>query len=183
MKQTEEELVRFLKKEDTNSFTDRLQRLRFLVEMFGEPGHLLLPGELSPYLFEEARLCYLNGEYIACVMLCQSLLEELFRGLFRMSGRDDLNKAGFKEITDEALSKGLITQDEARAFDRIRDHRNRYVHPPPPSSPKRMPRRMVEENKDLFKLMRSDAEKALITTFRIIKHHPFYFPDEGGAEK
>ena len=48
MKQTEEELVRFLKEEDANSFTDRLQRLRFLVEMFGEPGHLLLHGELSP---------------------------------------------------------------------------------------------------------------------------------------
>jgi len=179
LKETDEELVLYLKEEDSTSLPYRLKRIRFMVKAFSkENGYLVLPGgELSLHFFEEARLCYLNGQFIACVMLCQSLLEEIFRGLLRETGimlDRDLNKAGFETLTEEALKHALITLSEAEAFHRLRSYRNKYVHPRPPSSVKWLPRRMLDEEKSILELTQADAQEALAIMFKTIKRQPFW---------
>jgi len=68
-KKTDAELIHHLKQEDLNSPPDRLERIRFLAKALDKAGYLSLHGELSPFFFEEARLCYLNGQFIACEIL------------------------------------------------------------------------------------------------------------------
>lgn len=60
-KMSDEELLEWLKKENEATRPFRVDRLRFLVEEFGEPRHLFLPGGKIPlYAFKEARLCFLD---------------------------------------------------------------------------------------------------------------------------
>ncbi len=50
----------FLEEQDKLSMPYRVERLRYLIEQFGDEKHLLMGG-MSWYYFEEARLSYLNG--------------------------------------------------------------------------------------------------------------------------
>lgn len=175
-KVSDEELLEWLENEDEATRLLRAQRLRFLVEAYGEPHDLLLPGGLiSFYAFQEARLCFLNGQFIGCVLLSQVVLEHILTGIFKMSGRDDLAKGGFQLITQRALTEGLISQEEYNAFDSLRDRRNPYVHPRDPMDKKEFSHRMVRENKAAEILFEDDAHLAMQTILRLLNRHPFAF--------
>ena len=177
------EYKEWLKKEDKATRSLRADRLRFLVETYGEPRHLLLPGgPISFYAFEESRLCFLNGQFIGCILLSQVVLEHILDGLFKMAGRDDLERAGFQLLTREALSEGYISQNEYDAFNLLRDRRNPYVHPRDPMDKKEFVRRMVMENKAAEMLFEEDARMAIQTIFRLLSRYPFAFPGDGYEE-
>ena len=99
------ELLEYLKNEDESTRFFRLDRLKFLINSYGQSRHLLfLGGPISAYAFEEARLSFLNGLFIGCVLLSQIVIEHFLAGLFRMGGRDDLEGVGFYKLINEALS-------------------------------------------------------------------------------
>lgn len=178
-----DEYKEWLKKEDQATRSLRADRLRFLVETYGEPRHLLLPGgPISFYAFEESRLCFLNGQFIGCVLLAQVVLEHILDGLFNMEGCDDLEKAGFQLLTREALSQGYISQNEYEAFNSLRNRRNPYVHPRDPKDKKWFGRRMVMENKAAEMIFEDDARVAIHTIFRLLSRYPFAFPGDGCEE-
>ena len=66
----------WLANEDEKNFPDRLERLKFIVS-------LAIPGEYQQFYggiitkesFEEAKWCYINASFIACIGLCQITLE------------------------------------------------------------------------------------------------------------
>jgi len=111
------EYLQWLMAEDEASREARLERLRWLVETFGEPRHLLFRGgPISYRAFEEARLCFLNGQFIATTLLSQVVLEHMLAGLFHSAGRDDLKGSGFKRLMKEAVKEGIINDRGARCF-------------------------------------------------------------------
>jgi hypothetical protein len=69
------ELIAWLAEDDEASRPFRARRLKTLLEEFGEPRHLMLPGGLvSSMTFEEARRAYLHGLDVATVLLAQTTL-------------------------------------------------------------------------------------------------------------
>ena len=101
----------FLLEQDRLSLPYRLERLDFLVRHFGAERHLLLSG-MSAHYFEEARPCYLNGIFVACVLMVQCAVEELLRGLFHLKGDDTTaNTAGFGALIKASLREGFVTPE------------------------------------------------------------------------
>lgn len=175
---SDEELLEWLKREDEATRSFRVDRLTFLVEEFGVPRHLALPGGFIPlYAFEEARLCFLNGQFIGCILLSQIVLEYILTGLFKMAGRDDLEKASFKLLIQEALSERIISQDEYNAFDSLRTRRNPYTHYRNATDKKGISMRIVLENKEAERIFEGYARFAIQTIFRLLKRYPFAFPN------
>lgn len=176
---SEPEYLEWLMAEDEASREARLERLRWLVENFGEPRHLLFwGGPISYRAFEEARLCFLNGQFIATTLLCQVILEHMLAALFHSARRDDLEGSGFKRLIDEAVKERFITPEEYDAFDRIRERRNPLVHYRDPMNQENVMYRLIREDKTLEQVFEDDAKMALSVIFNLLSRHPFAFETE-----
>lgn len=167
---TNEHIQNWLTNEDRGSFDERLIRLRWLVDEFGEFGNIITHygGFISFRAFEEARRCYLYGEFIAVVLLSQIVLEHTLAGLFQMEGRNDLNRAGFRKLLDEAINTDYISQQEYDVFNAVRKLRNPYVHYRAPMDSEHIGHRIVESNLTPFEIFETDAQVALKAVFRLL---------------
>lgn len=119
---TSDDLVAWLEADQTSSRPYRARRLRLLIHEYGDEGEIrLFPGgPTSALAFQEARLTYLHGLFLGCVVLCQACIEHILAGIFRMSGRDDLNCAGFQKLLRETRVERFLSGDDFELFDRLR---------------------------------------------------------------
>lgn len=84
------------------------------------------PEILSPHLktlLQEAHRCYLYGFELACSALCGAILEETLRTVLMTSAK-------LEEASWDALKKGLITDEQYRMADEVRELRNEALHEP-----------------------------------------------------
>ena len=179
---TDAELADWLDAQHRESRHERLNRLRFVVDEFGAPRHLLLPGGfLTLRAFEEAKSCFVNGDFIGCILLSQLGLERLIGGLFRLSGRDDLERAGFADLLQEALQERYLSEREFEIFDGLRRMRNPYAHNRPPMHAEGLIPRVVATGKEPEELFEEDARRAIRALFSIFTRPPFAFPPDEAA--
>ncbi|MBI2938359.1 MAG: hypothetical protein HYY22_09140 [Thaumarchaeota archaeon] len=92
---------------------------------------------MSYAYYEEARLCWFIGAFVATILMSQLAFEEMLRSLFRVangvggqiSTKKNVNDAGFSDLINQAKHEDLITLEEANALHLIRkSYRNPYVH-------------------------------------------------------
>ena len=176
--------VSFLEEQDRLSMAYRVERLRYLAKQFGAEKHLAMGGRSAHY-FDEARLSYLNGLYVGCVMLTQATIEELLRHFFRLKGDDPTaDKADFSRLVNRSEEEGFISNQEASEMDALRRRRNPYMHPKGPTHPSSLHSRVATANfaKDDSALMREDAEAGLTVLFSLLQRYPFAFPLDNEPE-
>ena len=170
----DEEILAFLESDDEASLPDRLVRMRFLLDQYGREGYTLFFGGVVPaHAFEEMRLCYLHGLYISCVVVAQIVIEHLLAGLFEMANRNDLQGASFKQLVEEALADGFISQGEFDELDHLRQLRNPYTHSKPIMHETCFIRRAAESGSHPRQLFKEDAQKAIVAVFRLMSRPPF----------
>ena len=168
------ELILWLEADESKSRPYRANRLKVLIENFGSENFgVFYGGTISAVAFEEARQAYLHGLFISCTVMCQVCLEHMLAGLFRMYGRDDLDRAGFAKLLQEARDEGLITQSEFELFEQLRSVRNPYVHPPRLSKQVAFERRAVDHDTPVEELFKIDAEHAVKALLRLCQRPPF----------
>ena len=160
----------WLDNEDRQCRNDRLNRLEWIIGEY--PTNIdisLFHGGLKPYyLFEEARYCFVYGQYLASIMLSLSYIETTLAGVFYASGRNDLQRARVIDLLKEAEKKGLISGSEFNVFNKVRKIRNPITHFRKPLSRGTLEYRLVKNNKHPYKLLERDAKIALKTTFRMM---------------
>jgi len=175
----DDDLSAWLAEDDEKSRPYRVERLRLLLQEYGEGDYRVFPGgPASLWAFEEARLAYLHGLYLACVLLCQTCVEHMLAGMLRMGGRDDLDHAGCAAILREARAQGLVSADEYGMFDRVRQLRNPYAHHRPPLAKGTVELRAVRMNTAPHDLLEDDALCAITALLRICGRHPFAIADD-----
>ena len=131
-----EEKVRELMHEgDKCSYSGRFERLKFLIgldKQFDFPA----PALAIEY-YEEARLCWYVGAFVATIIMTQLAFEELLRSHFRVvkgvSGKLNCGKkvdnAAFFDLIEEAKIDKWISEEEADLLHNLRKNvRNPYVH-------------------------------------------------------
>lgn len=171
---TDGELLAWLEADEAHSRADRVQRLRLLTEEYGPNGIRIFPGgPVSAQAFEEARLAYLHGLFVSCVVMSQICLEQMLGGLFRMAGREDLRRGGAEVLLSEALRARFLSEDEFMLFDRLRKIRNPYAHYQDPENPRSLVHREVESRILFEDFVVTDAELAIVTLLRLCRRHPF----------
>lgn len=86
--------------------------------------------------YEEARLCWYQGAFVATIVMAQMAFEELLRNHYRavrVTGLKffdkPLDNTGFAELVKQAVHDGYLTPEEGKEIDKIRkNYRNPYVH-------------------------------------------------------
>ena len=97
----------------------------------------------------------------------------MLAGIFRMSGREDLNRAGFQKLLREARVERFLSEDEFELFDRVRMLRNPYAHPRAPDDAESMLRRASQTDTQFEDLVAQDAELAIAVLLRLCRRAPF----------
>ncbi len=105
--------------------------------------------------YEEARLCWYNGAYVATIVMSQLALEEMLRAHYRVIDYSIIyepqnvhyGNSTFYQLTQKAETDHWLTPQEARAFHKLRrEFRNPFVHPRDTISPENEPNRELKNN-------------------------------------
>jgi hypothetical protein len=132
---TENEIEQLMAESSKRSHDGRLRRLRVLLS--NQAQSAFPSPALALEYYEEARLCWYVGAFIAAIVMTQLAFEELLRGHYRvangvggtLSCGKKVDEAGFFDLINEAKKEEYISQDEATLLHALRQKlRNPYVH-------------------------------------------------------
>ncbi|HHT9132346.1 MAG TPA: hypothetical protein ACFYED_07650 [Candidatus Tripitaka californicus] len=120
---------------DERSCRGRSERLRFLLSK-EDPNPFPTPALAYEY-YEETRLCWYVGAFVATIVMAQLSFEELFRANYRAATGVDgklncgkkVNQASFSDLIKQAKNDKWISENEATSLHSLRKNvRNPYVH-------------------------------------------------------
>jgi len=130
------EIRKLLLEGDKRSYNGRFKRLRFLLSTEDQDAFPI--SALAYEYYEEARLCWYMGAFVATIVMIQLSFEELLRSHYRMakgiggklSCGKKVDQVNFSDLISEAHNDGLISEEEAKLLHNLRKNiRNPYVHP------------------------------------------------------
>lgn len=177
----------WLRSQSEADMGSRGERARFVRQLVGpQDGWFAFHDLLAKQVVEEAGWCYINGQFIGCVVLCQCFLENTFRGWLAMGGSsygvtdEWIEKAGFYVLIEKATEYGLVSPTEAGECHWLRKTRVGYVHHRPAWSDDHFARRMVQQNALPHELHQDDAERALELALNILRRDPWRIREESG---
>jgi hypothetical protein len=180
----ERELKSHLKGYYRQSFDERLERYKFLWQEFGPPTDMLLGGGFQAFLaLNEIKLCYIEGFYLAVVLLAQIFIENSLGGSYIIGGDDEIAEKGFKKLIDKALTDNLVNDELAAKLQELRKMRNPYVHPKAGAGAGTIMGRIVEKSQSgkayesLETFAKDDADQAIQTVVDFLR-----FTTDNGEE-
>jgi len=116
-----------LKKTDNESFEDRLNRLKYLNNIF--PGDLFFGADPETvFIFNEAKMTFINGEFIATILLTHAFIERVLQSHYESIGLEKIAKRGFKAMLAHAKKNELLHPYLIDKFDLLRKKRNPLTH-------------------------------------------------------
>jgi len=158
MEITDDDFEQWLDNEDMGCRADRLQRLKWLASRLPQGNCWTFPGGWSAkYLFEEARYCFVYGQFLAATILGFAFVERTLAALLFSAGRDDLERASVSKLLREALDNGWITHEQFDALNRARELRNAFTHFRRPLHNTSIERRSITTNKPPYEIVEDDA--------------------------
>jgi len=136
--------AQWLEREDEVAHEGRLERLRWIEKQYLAIDIQLFPGgQTSRSLFEEARYCFVYGQFLATVMLGMAFIERSFAADLFAAGHSNLQRASLTILLREELQRGLISQIEFNQLESVRANRNSVAHFRSPGHPETVEFRSV----------------------------------------
>jgi hypothetical protein len=164
----------WLEREDSVGREGRLSRLIWVISEYpAVEFQLFTGGVMSKYVFEEARYCFVYGQFLATVMLGLAFLEQALAGAFYAGSRADLESAGLSTLVAEALRSDWISKAEYERLERARKNRNRVAHFRRPGGAHTIERRAVERDEVPYSVIEEDAKNVLALVFALVKSWPY----------
>ncbi len=164
----ESDLAQDIKSSDERTFGERVKRYEFFFTLPEPKNGLWLDQPECSMLIDEAFWCYINGEFIACILLCQITLETLLR--IQTKSND---MAQFKEIIDTARLKKLIDDEEQSSLHMLRNLRNKFTHIKSITNPNSLWKQRIQDRKNEYEQADNAAQLALKIMFGILSKPPF----------
>ncbi len=159
----------WLRKEDTECFQERQSRMQWIISIAPENDAWLFHGGLlTKYLFEEARYCYVYGQFLSTIILGFSFIEHSLASLFFAEGEDKLERASASVLFNEALKQHLINDDEYQHLERIRKFRNPIVHFRQPGDKERIEYKSVIQSEHPYTLLEEEARFVMRIIMRLL---------------
>lgn len=129
-----------------NSTENQLKRYKFLWQEFGPPTDMLLIGGVpAMFALNELKLSFIKGNFLACVLLAQTFIEQSLGGSFIIAGQDRIAESGFYQLIENARYDDFISEDLAKSLHQLRLMRNPYVHPQAGIGPRTYMQRLLNE--------------------------------------
>ena len=105
-------------------------------------------GPISKYQLEEAKYCYVYGQFLAAILLGLAFVENSLAGAFFSVGQSGLAKKGVYEIAKEAHRLAWLSEEDHTTLERIRKLRNPITHFRGPGNDERIETRACSERSD-----------------------------------
>jgi hypothetical protein len=160
---------KWLNNEDTVCREDRLSRLKWAIQELPDFEIAMFQGGLkSLYLFEEARYCFVYGQFFASTMLSLAFIENTLASYLFGAGRNDLKRAGAFDLLHEAKKEYIINDSEFNLLDKVRKLRNPIAHFQDPNNKERIEIRGLKDSKHPYEIIEDDAKIAISAMFKLM---------------
>lgn len=135
---SDKKLIEMIKEKDQKELNEKSKRLKLLISNTTDE-YIPIPSLAFQY-FEEARLCYYSGAFIATIFMVHLAFEELLRNHYRViremkekliskKGRQlSVDKVSFSELIDNAKKECYVSKDDAKKLHKLRKIRNSLQH-------------------------------------------------------
>ena len=127
-------------------------------------------GEETMACFHEVRRCYLDGSYMAVVLLSLLYIEREIAALLYAGGWNPATNARLSSLLEEARDRGVLSKSDRKVFRKLADIRNSYAHFRPPLSPTSLIARSVKQDDLPNEVLANAAKRALEAMWRLVQH-------------
>jgi hypothetical protein len=112
---------------ENREFKDRLARLRELDEIITDET-VFLPSSQSSIFFEEIKVTFVYGAFVACILLSYSFVLDWLNEMLIMIGKIDEHVDKSKELIELSRSVGFIDEKMRSELYELREIRHSYEH-------------------------------------------------------
>ena len=161
-----------LLKYDKNSLQERIERLKYINKIFPKRYGIAADME-TVYVFSEAKMAFINGEFISTILLCQAFIERNLQMYYERIGLSGIGRRGLKAILDHAKKNKTIISYLIEKIDELRKKRNPFVHLKEIEHEYNLDRRMfkaLEEGrpfKQPFEILQEDAKASISLMYAV----------------
>ncbi|WP_051228365.1 hypothetical protein [Pleomorphomonas oryzae] len=157
--------------DDLAGKVSRFKQLEDLCSALGRGGTLMPGGEVVFKAWSEARASFVHGNYIATVMLCQSIAENILAAhlaTFLHLDEPPPNRPAFRATLDRCVADGVVTVDDAVGLRKLMSLRNPLSHYRDLSDPANLSRRVLETQISADEHLFRDASFSIGMTVRLL---------------
>lgn len=167
------ELTRWLIADLHDDLFGKVARFRQLMDIstgLGAAGTLLSGGEITYTAWVEARTSFIHGNYVATVMLCQGLAENLLAShlAISLSGEKLPERIQFGETLERCVAKKIITSKDTDDLRRLMNLRNPLSHYRDIADPSNLSRRVLNTMQSAESHLFSDASFAIGVAIKLL---------------
>ena len=160
-----------------NNFDSRVKRFRYLDGLeisdtceYGKCSGLGIAASLEcKLLFEEAKKTYINGEFMATILLCQAFIEHWLTPYLSENNKASDLPRGLHALIELCGKEKLVHPFILDRINELRLFRNPIAHPKQYKYPYSINQRMIEMRMNQEELLENYAKKAIEIMFAVIE--------------
>lgn len=161
--------------DDIRGRVGRLHMLADLSRELGLCGAMIPGGTIAYRAWSEARGSFINGHFVATVLLCQGMMEHMLASDLEM-GIDPMEmppKASAKTIRKRSREVGLISPDEERELELLERLRNPLTHHRKVNDPEHIDQQALLEKAHSSDILERNAVFAITLVMRMLAKPSF----------
>jgi len=162
-----DKLIEALVHSDEERRTGRAERIRWVSQYDSSTGMIMGEVELMN-LLREARECFVDGHYIATLVLATALIEHVIAEELERAGNG--KPASFEQAIKTARRGSLFPEALLAAADRLRILRNPFAHRKPAEHEHTLGNRYISQRRHPRLLLEEDARSAIVAMYGHFKH-------------
>lgn len=172
------DFVRHLLADLHDDLREKVGRFRMLTDLgseMGRSGTMIFGGHAAYHAWVEARSSFVHGNFVATVLLCQGLIENLLAGYLHAGLLiDDVpERINFADTLRRCREREVISDADVADLRRMMDLRNPLSHFRHVHDDGHLDRRSVDERTSATDLLRRDAIFAIGVAVRILAKPAF----------
>ncbi|HWB45881.1 MAG TPA: hypothetical protein VG900_10610 [Hyphomicrobiaceae bacterium] len=160
----------WLNQEDERDRQGRVSRLQWLAARAPKSdSRIFHDGMAARVLFEEARYCFVYGQFVAVILLGVAFIERSLAARIYGAGDNALERAHLPTLLPIARERGWLTAEECARIDALRDKRNPLAHFRGLGDPTRFEWKAVLRNVAPYTVFEEDARTVLETALHYVE--------------
>ncbi|WFU33656.1 hypothetical protein QA635_04195 [Bradyrhizobium brasilense] len=173
-------LMKFLLEDLHDDLLGKVQRFRYLHDLGEQNGRrtMLFGGHVTHNAWIEARSSFVHGNYVATVLLCQSLIENLLAAFLHGGLLDELPpRIQFDETLKRCKAAGILTDEEVKELKELVALRNPLTHFRNVDDDRNLDRRSIATGRYTSDILSKDAWCAITLASRMMGKPQFRLYD------
>ena len=172
------DLMRHLLADMHDGLDGKITRLRHLADLsgaMGKRGTMIFGGPAAYLAWVEARDCYVHGNFVATVLLCQGMVEQLLAAYLHAGLLVDEipERIQFRETLRLCRERDVISDVDVKDLEKLMGLRNPLSHFRHVDDASNLDRRSLNGGADPDVLIRRDADFAISLAARVLAKPAF----------